>query len=68
MHDPAMKRFMLTGEAEDLKNNEVETKADQRKWNIFLRYSNVWDDDMVNLGYLELKKIYAAVNLKKQAA
>lgn len=68
VHDPVMTKFMLTGNASDLKRNLEETKADQKKWSIFLRYANVWDDDLVNLGYLELQKIYAVVKLQKKTA
>lgn len=68
IHDPCMERFMQTGNRDDLKRSEEETMADKRKWSIFLRYVNVWDDDLVNLGYLELQKIYAVVHLNQDTA
>lgn len=59
LRDPAMNRFMLTGDIDDLEKSTELTDGNRRKWALFLKYADVWDDDLKNLGYLELKKIYA---------
>jgi hypothetical protein len=59
--DPAMNRFMMTGDIDDLAQSTDLSDRSRRKWALLLKYADVWDDDLKNLGYLELKKIYALV-------
>ncbi|MAI07384.1 MAG: hypothetical protein CMF61_00360 [Magnetococcales bacterium] len=59
LKDPAMNRFRSTGSLGDLAASSQLTEHNKRKWALLLKYADVWDDDLKNLGYLELKKIYA---------
>lgn len=59
LKDPSMDRFRKTGDVADLANALKPSEHNKRKWALLLKYADVWDDDLKNLSYLELKKIYA---------
>ena len=61
LKDPAMEAFIKTGSLDDLSKTAGVSNRNKRKWALFLKYADVWDDDLKYLGYLELKKIYALV-------
>lgn len=59
LKDPSMSKFMMSGDIDDLAKSTNLNEKNKRKWALLLKYADVWDDDLKNLGYLELKKIYA---------
>jgi len=59
LQDPAMVKFRQTGSLDDLKAATQNSTYNKHKWDILLKYADVWDDDLKNISDLELKQLYA---------
>ena len=61
LSNPNLNKVLDGHTVQRIKLSKASSKKDEkRKWDLFLKYSDIWDDDLKKLAYLELKINYAA--------